>query len=73
MTVTDVIRRMVFVIQWIGNLHDMKAIKRELSCAGFNEDEIEQYADCATAYVLQQRQLASGINQMTAETPNEDQ
>jgi len=44
-----------------------------LSCAGFNEDEIEQYADCATAYVLQQRQLASGINQMTAETPNEDQ
>ena len=73
MTVNDVIRRMVFAIQWIANLHDMKAIKRELSCAGFDADEIDQYADCATAYVLQQRQLASGINQMTAETPYEDQ
>jgi hypothetical protein len=72
MSVTDVIRRMVMAIQWVGNLHDMKTIKRELSCAGFDADEIEQYADCATAYVLHQRQLASGMNQMTTETPDED-
>lgn len=72
MNVTEVIRRMVIAVQWIGNLNDMKTIKRELSCAGFDADEIEQYADCAVAYVLKQRQLSSGINQMTTETPNED-
>lgn len=72
MSVTDIIRRMVIAVQWISDLNDMRAIKRELSCAGFDADEIEQYADCAVAYVIKQRQLSSGINQMTTEASNED-
>lgn len=68
-----VIHDMAMALSWITDLSDIRHVRRELSCAGFNEDHIDQYAECAVVYVTHKRKLLGGINQMTAETPYEDQ
>lgn len=58
------IHNMVLVIQWISDLSDERVIRRELSCAGFDPDDIEQYVDCAIRYVETRRKLFTPHNQM---------
>lgn len=58
------IHQMCLVIQWISDLSDERVIRRELSCAGFDPDDIEQYSDCAIRYVEQRRKLFTPHNQM---------
>ena len=72
MTPSDTIRDMVLALSWLRFIDDIRAVRRELSCAGFNEDDIDHYAECAVEYVKQQRALSSGINQMIAENIHED-
>lgn len=60
----ETIHNMCLVIQWISDLSDERLIRRELSCAGFDGDDIEQYVDCAIRYVEQRRKLFTPHNQM---------
>lgn len=60
----EVISRMALAIGWITDLSDARLIKRELSCAGFTEDEIDQYAECAIVYATKRRALFTPHNQM---------
>lgn len=65
----DIIHRMSLSIQWITDLSDRRMVVRELSCAGFDPDDIDHYADCAISYVETKRRLFTPHNQMVA---NED-
>lgn len=60
----EIIYRMTLAINWITDLTDERAVRRELSCAGFDPDDIEQYSDCAIRYVEQRRKLFTPHNQM---------
>ena len=60
----DIIHRMTLSINWIGDLSDRRLVMRELSCAGFDPDDIDHYADCAITYVEARRKLFNGSNQM---------
>lgn len=68
-----VIHDMAMALSWITDLSDIRHVRRELSCAGFNEDHIDQYAECAVVYVTAKRKLMGGVNQMTTGASNEDQ
>lgn len=69
-----VISDMALALSWLRDLSDIRLVRRELSCAGFNEDDIDHYADCAVVYARARRELFAGPNQMTTdlETPHED-
>jgi hypothetical protein len=60
----ETIHNMSLAIAWITDLSDRRIVRRELSCAGFDADDIEQYADCAITYVEARRKLFGGNNQM---------
>lgn len=59
----DIIHHMTLAIQWISDLSDRRMVRRELSCAGFDPDDIDYYADCAISYVETRRKLFAGHNQ----------
>lgn len=61
----EIISRMAMALAWISDLSDAKMVKRELSCAGFEPDQIEQYADCAIVYAIERRKLFTPHNQVT--------
>lgn len=67
-----VISDMAMALSWLRDLSDIRAVRRELTCAGFNEDDVDHYAECAVVYAQHKRALFGGPNQMTTETPNED-
>jgi hypothetical protein len=70
----QVISDMALALAWIKDLSDIRHVRRELSCAGFDEDHIDQYAECAVVYAQHKRALFGGPNQMTApEGQHEDQ
>lgn len=60
----EIIHSMCCAINWIADLSDERLIRRELSCAGFDADDIEHYSDCAIRYVEQRRKLSIPYNQM---------
>lgn len=60
----EIIHNMTLVINWITDLSDERAVRRELSCAGFDADDIEQYSDCAIRYVETRRKLFTPYNQV---------
>lgn len=72
MTPNDTIHAMILALQWVRFLDNIRYVRRELSCAGFNEDDIDQYAECAVDYIKQHRTLSGGLNQITSEKPYED-
>jgi hypothetical protein len=68
-----VISDMAMALSWISDLSDIRLVRRELCCAGFNEDDVDHYAECAVVYAMHRRALMGGPNQMTApETHDED-
>lgn len=69
----QIIHDMAIAVAWIVDIDDIRVVRRELICAGFNEDDVDHYAECAVTYVRAKRALFSGLNQMTAESNNEDQ
>lgn len=69
----QVISDMAMALCWIADLSDIRLVRRELSCAGFDSDDIDQYAECAVVYAQTKRKLMGGPNQITSEKPYEDQ
>ena len=63
----SVISDMAVALSWIRDLSDIRLVRRELSCAGFDPDDIDHYAECAVVYATTKRKLMSGLNQMTVE------
>jgi len=62
----SVISDMALAVLWISDLDDIRIVRRELICAGFNEDDVDHYAECAVTYARYRRALMGGPNQMTA-------
>ena len=65
----ETIHNMTLAIQWISDLSDRRLVRRELSCAGFDADDIDHYSDCAITYVETRRMLFTPHNQVAV---NED-
>ena len=59
----EIIHNMTLAIGWITDLSDARQVRRELSCAGFDPDDIDHYSDCAIRYVEARRKLFGGFNQ----------
>lgn len=68
----SVISDMAVALSWIRDLSDIRLVRRELSCAGFDPDDIDHYAECAVTYALARRSLMSGPNQMTVEKSDDE-
>jgi hypothetical protein len=64
---------MALALTWISDLSDIRIIKQELSCAGFDVDDVDMYADCAAIVARVRRTLSVGHNQLVdiATTVNE--
>lgn len=63
LTSDEIISRMAVAIAWLKDLSDERLVKRELSAAGFDPDQIEQYAACAIVYATERRKLFTPHNQ----------
>lgn len=69
----ETVANMVLALTWISDLSDIRVIKQELSCAGFDADDVDMYADCAAIVARVRRTLSAGHNQLVdiATTVNE--
>ena len=69
----ETVANMVLALTWISDLSDIRLIKQELSCAGFDADDVDMYADCAAIVARVRRTLSVGHNQLVdiATTINE--
>jgi hypothetical protein len=71
--VNQTISDMALALTWISDLSDIRLIKQELSCAGFEADDVDMYADCAAIVARVRRTLGAVHNQLVdiATTVNE--
>lgn len=69
----SVISDMAKVLSAVTDLSDIKIVRQHLSLAGFQEDSIDHYAECAVVYVTTKRKLMEGVNQMTPGGSHENQ